>query len=69
MRLVSSLFLIIATMEGAGAHTLDGNHNLAEQLGHQLLGTHHLPVTLLLIVAGITALWMSWQKFTNRKKL
>lgn len=68
MRLISSLFIIIATMEVAGAHTLDGDHNLAEQLGHQLLGTHHLPVTLILIVAGLTALWMSWQKFTSRNK-
>jgi hypothetical protein len=25
-------------------------------------------VTLILIVAGLTALWMSWQKFTSRNK-
>ena len=68
MRVISSLFTIIATMEVAGAHTLDGDHNLAEQVSHQLLGTHHLPVTIALIAIALSALYLAYQRFAARKK-
>jgi len=37
----------------ADAHTLPGNENLPLQLGHQLLGLHHLPLTAILLCGGI----------------
>ena len=38
------------------AHTLAANDGLLAQLEHQLIGGHHWPVTLLLIIIGLTAL-------------
>jgi len=37
----------------AHAHTLGADEQLPLRLGHQLLGLHHLPLTLLLLIAGI----------------
>ncbi len=37
----------------AVAHTLGNEDGVVVQLGHQLLGLHHLPLTLLLIMAGV----------------
>jgi hypothetical protein len=44
--------MALLTANAASAHTLDGDANLVERLGHQFAGAHHLPVTLLL-AAGI----------------
>ena len=56
MRLITSLIIILGTTEYAAAHSLDGDHAWVERLGHQFLGVHHLPLTILLIVAGLIAL-------------
>lgn len=45
----------------AVAHTLGNEDGLVVQLWHQLLGLHHFPLTVLLIVAGILIL-RTWRK-------
>ena len=47
--------MIVATAGVAGAHPLGSEQSLLDQLGHQLLGAHHLPLLLALIVAGLFA--------------
>ena len=55
MRLL--LTLILTAGSGiAAAHGLDDKDGLLTQLYHQLLGSHHLPLTMLLIVGGIVLL-------------
>ena len=41
----------------AGAHPLSGNESLPLQLGHQLLGLHHLPLTAILLFGSIVLYW------------
>ena len=53
MRKLIALFAVFAG--SAGAHTLGADEGLASQLWHELLGMHHLPLTLLLVVAGLAA--------------
>lgn len=45
----------------AAAHTLGNEDGFVVQLWHQLLGLHHFPLTVLLIVVG-TLLLHSWRK-------
>lgn len=45
--------LLIAAAAQAEAHTLANDEGLPSQLGHQLLGLHHLPLTALLIIAAV----------------
>ena len=61
MRQLLALFLIPGISGIAAAHTLDDKDGLVTQLYHQVLGSHHLPLTMLLIVGGIVLLWR-WQK-------
>jgi hypothetical protein len=35
------------------AHPLPGEEGLVAQLDHQVFGTHHLPLTILLVVLGV----------------
>lgn len=65
MRLISCLFFIFGATNIAVAHTLGSDHSLAERLSHQVLGSHHLPLTILLIVVGIVALWSYYRKVTQ----
>ncbi len=53
MRLILSLWLVSGVAGVADAHTLSGDEYLLAQLGHQLLGLHHLPLTAILIFGGI----------------
>lgn len=39
----------------AGAHPLGAETSLVEQLGHQLLGAHHLPLLLLVTAVAVLA--------------
>ena len=55
MRLISGT-LLLALTAGAHAHTLAGDESLVVRLGHQLLGSHHLPLTVLLVIVGVIAL-------------
>jgi len=61
MRLLLTLILIAGSSGIALAHTLDDKDGLVTQLYHQVLGSHHLPLTMLLIVGGIVLL-RRWQK-------
>ena len=45
--------ILVATAAAAGAHPLGPEQSLFDQLGHQLLGGHHLPLLLLIAVAGV----------------
>jgi len=58
-RLITGLIPFIGVSGVASAHTLAGDESVILQLDHQLLGSHHLPLTGLLIVGGIVAfrLW------------
>jgi hypothetical protein len=49
--------LLFAGISGAAsAHTLPGDEEISIQLGHQLLGAHHFPVFLALVVMGLLGL-------------
>jgi hypothetical protein len=53
MRLILSLCLVSGVASVAGAHTIASDVGLLSQLGHQLLGLHHLPLTAILVFGGI----------------
>lgn len=53
MRSLLAVILLGATGL-AGAHSLGAERGIFDQLGHQLLGAHHLP--LLLLIALVCAL-------------
>lgn len=48
-----SLYLVSGVAGVVGAHTLSGEEDSLSQLGHQLLGLHHLPVAVVLVFCGI----------------
>ena len=54
-RLISTLMLFAGLPAVASAHTLAGDEGLVTQLQHELLGSHHLPLTILLILVGVAA--------------
>ena len=54
--------ILLAGSTPAMAHTLSFQEGVTA-LYHQLLGMHHLPFTLLLIVVGV-ALFRIWRKKT-----
>ncbi len=59
MKRLIALTLLAAPL--AQAHTLDPEEGVVTALGHELLGSHHLPLTLLLVVVGI-GLFRVWRK-------
>jgi len=61
MRLFLSLLLLAGVSRVAFAHTLGNEDGVLVQLWHQLLGLHHLPLTVLLIVACLMIL-RNWRK-------
>jgi hypothetical protein len=61
MRIFLGLMLLAGVSRIASAHTLGNEDGVLVQLWHQLLGLHHLPLTVLLIVAGIMVL-RNWRK-------
>jgi len=58
MRMITSLLLLTGFAGPAIAHTGDGI--LLAALSHQLFGLHHLPFSILLVVAAIFAI-RRWQ--------
>ncbi len=50
-RFLTGLLLTTAA-SSASAHTLASEEGLLTQLQHELMGAHHLPVTLLLLAGG-----------------
>ncbi len=65
MRLILISCLVLGVTGVAGAHTLPGDANLPSQLGHQLLGPHHLLLTAILLFAG-TVLYRFLRKSAQR---
>jgi hypothetical protein len=61
MRLLTTLILAVGASGIAAAHTLDDKDGLVTQLYHQVLGSHHLSLTILLIIGGIVLL-RRWRK-------
>jgi len=59
-RLMTTLVLLAGSTGMALAHTLPGDEGLVAQLDHQVLGLHHLPLILLLVVVGALAI-RGWQ--------
>lgn len=52
--MVAAAFVLLMIFPiAASAHVLDGVYGVVAQLGHQLLGWHHLPLTILLVVIGV----------------
>jgi hypothetical protein len=60
-----SLYLVSGIAGVADAHTLSGDESVPLQLGHQLLGLHHLPLTAILLFGGIV-LYRFLHKSTRR---
>lgn len=56
MRILSTVVLILVVAEATHGHAPGGGESLAEQLGHQILGPHHLPLILFLIIVGVPIL-------------
>ena len=54
-KLISTLTLLAGLPAVASAHTLAGDEGVITQLQHELLGGHHLPLTILLVVVGVVA--------------
>ena len=48
-------FTLVALAGAAGAHPLGPEQSFFDQLGHQLLGAHHLPLLLVIAVVGVFA--------------
>jgi hypothetical protein len=44
--------MLLAVSSVAGAHVLAGDEGIPAQLGHQLIGWHHLPLTAISSSAG-----------------
>jgi hypothetical protein len=58
-------FFLLATISGAAyADVLDHSNGLVGQLVHQLLGTHHFPLTVLLVVIGVFSI-RHWRASRN----
>ena len=62
MKRIFALTVLAAPM--AQAHTIDPAGGVLSALGHELVGLHHLPLTLLLVVVGI-ALFRGFKKKTG----
>lgn len=54
MRTLLAVF-VLGTAGLAGAHTLGAERGIFDQLGHQLLGAHHIPLLLLVVVVCVFA--------------
>ncbi len=63
--IVAAAFVLLMIFPiAASAHVLDSIHGVITQLTHQLVGLHHLPMTILLVVIGAALFW-SWRKRTR----
>jgi hypothetical protein len=56
MRRLISTCLILAVSGSASAHTLAEEAGTIAQLAHQLFGSHHMPLVLLLLAVGLLVL-------------
>lgn len=53
MRLIPISIVLLAVSATTDAHTPATGESFPLQLGHQILGLHHLPLTALLLIGGI----------------
>jgi hypothetical protein len=51
--------LILAPLSIATAHQLPGDESLLMQAAHQLLSPHHLPLLVLVLLAGVALIRIS----------
>jgi len=56
MRQLTAMCLLIAMGGTAGAHEVAGDPGMLARLGHEVMGFHHLPITVVLVV-GIVMLY------------
>ena len=66
MRWLITLFLLFAAIGTASAHEIAGDAGILHQLGHALVGWHHLPVTVVLIVV-VAALYRAHKRAYKSK--
>ncbi len=63
--------IVILLMTGltniAFGHTLDSEHSLVDTLWHQVMGSHHLPYTLGLVVGGAVLLTIIRRRMVGRR--
>lgn len=67
MRRLASLCLLIAGLGTAHAHEMTGDASILERLSHELVGLHHLPVTIVLVVAGVVLYRLHSSKASRSK--
>jgi hypothetical protein len=67
MRRITAALLTIGLINIANAHTLDSEHSLAQTLWHQVLGGHHLPYTIGLVVGTVFAIVIS-RRISNHRQ-
>ena len=67
MRQIIVILLSIGLVDIALGHTLDNEHGLVETLWHQVMGLHHLPYTLGLIVGGVVLLAIFGRRIVRRR--
>jgi len=53
MRRLTVTLLAFGLVDIANAHSLDRGHELVDALWHQVIGSHHLPITIGLIASGV----------------
>ena len=52
MRRLTVTLLAFGLVDIANAHSLDRGHELVDALWHQVIGSHHLPFSIGLMVGG-----------------
>ncbi len=67
MRQTIVTLLMLGLANIASGHTLDSEHSLVETLWHQILGVHHLPYTLGLVIGGVVLLAIFGRRIVMRK--
>ena len=66
-RLITTLVLLAGPTSEAFAHTLTLDEGF-RALYHQLLGMHHLPFTVLLLVIGVVLLRLRYRRARGNRK-
>ena len=67
MQRLAALCMLIATPGMAGAHETAGDASIVERLGHEIFGLHHLPVSIILVVACVLLYRMRARKASRTR--
>lgn len=54
----TAILVLALVCQNAGAHLLDEHQDLSTQLAHQVVGGHHLPITILSLLFGVLTLYL-----------